>query len=107
MNKIILRKIHLVNWYGFINRTIPFSENLTLISGEPGIGKSTICRTILNAPGYKITNGTIYFDDNRLNENAAINEFNTMGIIIDFIGGEPFLNIKLVKQICDYFEEKF
>lgn len=48
-----------------------------------------------------------YLFDNRLNENAAINEFNTMGIIIDFIGGEPFLNIKLVKQICDYFEEKF
>lgn len=38
MNKTILRNIHLVNWYGFSNRTIPVSENLTLISGENECG---------------------------------------------------------------------
>ena len=42
MNKTILRKVHLVNWYGFSNRTIPLSEHLTLISGENECGKSTL-----------------------------------------------------------------
>ena len=46
MNKTILQNIHLVNWYGFSNRTIPVSENLTLISGENECGKSTILDAI-------------------------------------------------------------
>lgn len=29
---------------------------------------------------------------------------NTAGLIIDFIGGEPFLQIDLIEQITDYFE---
>lgn len=28
------------------------------------------------------------------------------GIIIEFIGGEPFLEVKLIEQICDYFTER-
>ncbi len=28
------------------------------------------------------------------------------GIIIEFIGGEPFLEVKLIEQICDYFTEQ-
>ena len=54
MNKTILRNIHLVNWYGFSNRTIPVSENLTLISGENECGKSTI----LDAIKYAYTGDT-------------------------------------------------
>ena len=27
-------------------------------------------------------------------------------IILEFIGGEPFLNIELIEQICDYFFDK-
>lgn len=54
MNKTILRNIHLVNWYGFNNRTIPVSENLTLISGENECGKSTI----LDAVKYAYTGDT-------------------------------------------------
>lgn len=54
MNKIILRNVHLVNWYGFSNRTIPVSENLTLISGENECGKSTI----LDAIKYAYTGDT-------------------------------------------------
>lgn len=54
MNKTILRNIHLVNWYGFNNRTIPVSENLTLISGENECGKSTI----LDAIKYAYTGDT-------------------------------------------------
>lgn len=65
MNKIILRKIHLVNWYGFINRTIPFSENLTLISGENECGKSTV----LDAIKYAYTGDTQF--------NKATSGYNT------------------------------
>lgn len=65
MNKTILRKIHLVNWYGFSNRTIPVSENLTLISGENECGKSTI----LDAVKYAYTGDTQF--------NKATSGYNT------------------------------
>lgn len=65
MNKTILRKVHLVNWYGFNNTTIPFSENLTLISGENECGKSTI----LDAVKYAYTGDTQF--------NKATNGYNT------------------------------
>ncbi|MCM1243067.1 MAG: AAA family ATPase [Roseburia sp.] len=65
MSKIILRNIHLVNWYGFSNRTIPVSENLTLISGENECGKSTI----LDAIKYAYTGDTQF--------NKATSGYNT------------------------------
>lgn len=65
MNKTVLRNIHLVNWYGFINRTIPVSENLTLISGENECGKSTI----LDAVKYAYTGDTQF--------NKATSGYNT------------------------------
>ena len=34
---------------------------------------------------------------------SYINEESTHGIILDFIGGEPLLEIKLIDQIVDYF----
>ena len=54
MNKTVLQKVRLVNWYGFHNATIPISENLTLISGENECGKSTI----LDAIKYAYTGDT-------------------------------------------------
>lgn len=65
MNKTILRNIHLVNWYGFANKTIPVSENLTLISGENECGKSTI----LDAVKYAYTGDTQF--------NKATSGYNT------------------------------
>ncbi len=65
MSKTILRKIHLVNWYGFSNVTIPVSENLTLISGENECGKSTI----LDAIKYAYTGDTQF--------NKATSGYNT------------------------------
>ncbi|MDE6313037.1 MAG: hypothetical protein K2M46_05360 [Lachnospiraceae bacterium] len=65
MNKTILHNIHLVNWYGFNNRTIPVSENLTLISGENECGKSTI----LDAIKYAYTGDTQF--------NKATSGYNT------------------------------
>lgn len=35
-----------------------------------------------------------------------INLDNSPGIILDFIGGEPLLQIELIDQICDYFMDK-
>lgn len=51
MTKTTLTNIHLVNWYGFINTTIPVGANLTLITGENECGKSTI----LDAVKYAFT----------------------------------------------------
>ena len=65
MNKTVLRNIHLVNWYGFSNVTIPVSENLTLISGENECGKSTI----LDAIKYAYTGDTQF--------NKATSGYNT------------------------------
>lgn len=65
MNKTVLRNIHLVNWYGFSNRTIPVSESLTLISGENECGKSTI----LDAVKYAYTGDTQF--------NKATSGYNT------------------------------
>lgn len=42
--------------------------------------------------------------DKRLGGYASISE--APGIIIEFIGGEPFLQIELIEQICDYFTDK-
>lgn len=43
-------------------------------------------------------------EDPRLNGYITVE--NSPGIIIEFIGGEPFLNVELIEQICDYFTEK-
>ncbi len=71
MNKTVLRKIHLVNWYGFNNTTIPFSEDLTLISGENECGKSTI----LDAIKYAYT-GDIQFNKATSNYNTGVGKRN-------------------------------
>lgn len=42
----------------------------------------------------------------RLNPDSEYNEEKTKGIVFEFIGGEPFLEIDLIEQICDYFEEQ-
>ena len=65
MSKTVLRRIQLVNWYGFSNTTIPVSEALTLISGENECGKSTI----LDAVKYAYTGDTQF--------NKATSGYNT------------------------------
>ena len=54
MSKTVLTRVHLVNWYGFIDVIIPIAEDLTLISGENECGKSTI----LDAIKYAFTGDT-------------------------------------------------
>ena len=44
-----------------------------------------------------------YLLDSTEETNKYINPSNTAGIIIDFIGGEPFLEVDLMDQICEYF----
>ena len=42
MEKIVLKNIYLLNWYGFVGVTIPVDKDLTFITGENESGKSTI-----------------------------------------------------------------
>ena len=54
MSKIVLKKVYLLNWYGFVDKTIPVGENLTLVTGENECGKSTV----LDAIKYAFTGDT-------------------------------------------------
>lgn len=58
MSKVCLREVKLINWYGFIDETIPLSDNMTLITGENESGKSTI----LDAIKYAYTGDTKFND---------------------------------------------
>lgn len=46
----------------------------------------------------------ILASDERTNQYITADE--VQGVILDFIGGEPFLEIKLIDQICDYFLQR-
>lgn len=54
MSKIILKQVYLLNWYGFIDKTIPIGKSLSLITGENECGKSTV----LDAIKYAFTGDT-------------------------------------------------
>lgn len=54
MSKIILNKVYLLNWYGFVDKTIPIGKSLSLITGENECGKSTV----LDAIKYAFTGDT-------------------------------------------------
>lgn len=41
--------------------------------------------------------------DNLLNDDNCYNTHDVKGIILEFIGGEPFMEIELIQQITDYF----
>ena len=46
MKKIILKQVYLLNWYGFVDKTIPIGTHLSLITGENECGKSTVLDAI-------------------------------------------------------------
>lgn len=54
MSKIILKQVYLLNWYGFVDKTIPIGKCLSLITGENECGKSTV----LDAIKYAFTGDT-------------------------------------------------
>lgn len=54
MSKITLKQVYLLNWYGFVDKTIPIGESLSLITGENECGKSTV----LDAIKYAFTGDT-------------------------------------------------
>lgn len=44
--------------------------------------------------------------EDRLNPNSYYYQEDIVAIVFEFIGGEPFLKIDLIEQICDYFESQ-
>lgn len=58
----------------------------------------------INKSEKKITFETVkkFIDLLLSDEDEYINTSNTFGIVLDFIGGEPLLEIKLIEQICHY-----
>lgn len=60
-----------------------------------------------NAMSFKTAKSFIdYLLDNADNENEYISYSNTSALIIEFIGGEPLIEIDLIVQIMDYFFEQ-
>lgn len=51
------------------------------LMGPNGVGKSTICRTILNDSNYKITEGEIIFDGQNIN-NMSTTQISRLGIMM-------------------------
>lgn len=47
-----------------------------------------------------------YIFEGRTNPESYFYEGKIFGFILDFIGGEPLLEIDLIDQICEYFENK-
>lgn len=47
----------------------------------------------------------LIFELSETNDSTFINT-KTKAVILDFIGGEPLLNIKVIEQTCDYFWKK-
>lgn len=44
--------------------------------------------------------------DNLLADKYQYNKYQVNGVVLDFIGGEPLMEIDLITQICDYFVEQ-
>ena len=44
--------------------------------------------------------------DNLLTNDEVYNTHNIKGIILEFIGGEPLMEIKLIERIVNYFVEQ-
>lgn len=44
--------------------------------------------------------------DSSIGPDPYLNPMDSDGVILDFIGGEPLLEIELIDQICDYFVER-
>lgn len=70
-NKLILDKFNLV-----IN-----SNEVHVIMGPNGMGKSTLLKVIMGDPTYKILSGSIYYNDILLN-NKSVDERSRMGIFL-------------------------
>ncbi len=64
--------------------------------------RCTYCYQSVKADHYMTFETARKFVDLLLDGNAYINPDNSPGVIIEFIGGEPFLAIDLIDQITDY-----
>ena len=69
--KAILKKLNLEIKEGEIHA----------IMGPNGIGKSTICKTIIGDPNYKVESGEITFNDEKIN-NLEADEISRLGIYL-------------------------
>ena len=123
-NAILYRKDE--SFSGFLNRAYPkiFSG---CIECDPVNAPSMKCKVIT----FQVTNGCNLkcsycyeinkkqdymtfevakkFIDQLLNNqysNYGLDPVNSPGVVFEFIGGEPFLNVELITQICDYIEER-
>jgi energy-coupling factor transporter ATP-binding protein EcfA2 len=75
--KISLINVRLINWYGFINETIPISPSMTMVYGDNGSGKSTILDAIKYA----------YDGDTQFNHSAASSHGSERRTLVSYTRG--------------------
>lgn len=114
-----------INYSTFLNRIYPeiFSPNIDADTNSPTIKCKTITLQITNDCNLKCSycyqhnkkHDYMTFEiakkfidqllDNKYS-NYRIDTKESPGVIFEFIGGEPFLHVNLITQICDYIEEQ-
>lgn len=96
--------------YEYKNPDISSCRNITFVVTEACDLRCTYCYEQHKCAKYmtfdvakKIVD--LVFKLSETDESTFINT-NTQAVILDFIGGEPLLNIKVIAQTCDYFWRK-
>lgn len=79
-------------------------KTLTFQVTEDCCLKCTYCYQINKSSHYMTFDVAKIFLDKLFNNfYSNLTHQNTKGFILDFIGGEPLMNIDLIQQICDYY----
>ena len=84
-----------------------FCHNLTFQTSEACNLQCTYCYQMNKTPMRMSFDIAKEFIDHLLNDDYGyINRYNSPAIIIEFIGGEPFLEITLTRKIYEYFLDR-
>lgn len=96
--------------YRFENNSISSCRNITFVVTENCNARCTYCYECHKSNKYmtfdtakKIVD--LVFKMSQTDESKFINT-KTKAVILDFIGGEPLLNIDVIEKTCDYFWHK-
>lgn len=81
-------------------------KNITLQVTEACNMACTYCYQINKSPARMSFDTAKAFIDFILGDDPYVNSWHSLGVILDFIGGEPLLEIDLIEQTCDYFLER-
>lgn len=98
----------LINIYQYDNLILPQVRNITFQVTNDCCCNCSYCYQINKGHKYMTQEIAKQIIDllfqmyNNTNEKIVINQ-NTIGLILDFIGGEPLMNLSIIDYVCSYF----